>query len=152
MILRNDLSASKRKTLLVAMGGLFGVSFAGSFFPQYLEPQWVVISFAVFGGVVLLRMLAANYHFVMIDTPNQKLRVRYYSIFKMLRRFQAIEFPLDTFLGYSIEARLGGLQRVLILKQRVGNKMGTYPEVNISALSQKELNLLKALLNDRVAK
>ena len=146
--IRNDLSASKKKVLIYAFAFVTLISGVGAaFFPLYLEPRWLTTTVAILFGTVLILNLFGNHHYLWVLVENDKLKVRYYSIFSFLRKFQAIEIPLNTFRGYKVKPSLLGLRKELILRQQVKSQTGTYPPVIISTLSNKEYNALIALLN-----
>ncbi len=145
--IRNDLSASKQKVIIYIFACLTLLGGVGTFFPDYLEPQWALILLAAVSFIILLAMLLGNHSYVWIVVENDKLKIRYYSVISFLRKFRAIEIPLDSFKGYSIKKSILGLRKELILKQKVKNQIGTYPPVYISTMSTKEHNALIALLN-----
>lgn len=147
MTIRNDLSASKQKVLFVAYTSIFAVGAVGSFFPEYLHPQWLTIGVGALGLLLLAWQAVANHHYLWVLVEGEKLKLRYYSMYTFLRKYQAIEIPLASFRGYELRSSYGGVGRQLVLFQQVKNQRASYPPVPISTLSHKEYNALLALLN-----
>lgn len=147
MTLRNDLTASKQKLIMVAIATVSAVSSGAAFFPEYLEPQWLSLALAGAAYLILLLRLAANHHYLWLVVEGDKLKLRYYSVFQVMRKYQAIEIPLSGFRGYAVQKKWGGLRRELVLYQQVKNQRAAYPPVPIVTLTHREYNALLAILN-----
>ena len=146
MTIRNDIEGSKRRLYMLIAGIVALVAGIGAFFPQYVEPQWATFLTASVATFVLVMSLLKDYQFIMADDANQRIRIRYYSILPVLRNYRAIEVAHGNLRGFRTEKRMLGLRTVLVVEATFKGRLATYPPINVTALSEKELSALLRLL------
>jgi len=93
--------------------------------------------------LVYLFMHLVGYYYVGIGVKQKNLVLRFYNVHPFLRRYRAIEMPLNSFKDYEIKTSLFGLKKTLIVTRNTANGAIPYPPVNISAYSTTDLRKLK---------
>ncbi|MEN9443423.1 MAG: hypothetical protein RIS47_313 [Bacteroidota bacterium] len=148
MTLRNEITGAKTKLYMIISTSVAVFSLALSFVPQFIDtPAWFTLSLAGIAAFVLCVILLANHHYIMVDDSQGRIRIRYYTILKLFRKFNAIEIPHGSLVSFEIRRTHLGLRRMLYLKQKVNGQFGMFPPINIGALSANELEKLKSLLS-----
>lgn len=84
--------------------------------------------------VIALLIALMNFQYVRIAVTNNKLIVRYYSVFSVERIFQVIEFPVDQLRNVEVHKYFFGLKWNLKLTIRVQKGLADYPPVSLSGI------------------
>jgi len=92
--------------------------------------------------VVALMITLLNFQFVRITLANNKLIVRYYSIFSVDRLFQMFEFPVEVLRDVEVRKYFFGLKWKMRFTVRVKKGLADYPWVSLSAVSFRERSKL----------
>lgn len=105
-------------------------------------------------GVVLMLMLILirilNFNFVRIQLENERLIIRYYSLYSVDRDYESIEFPVHSLRKVTVKKYLFGLKWDLRLTVRLKQGMADYPPVCLSALPYEERRKLVKVITDLV--
>lgn len=88
--------------------------------------------------VVALVVALLNFQFVRITSANNKLIVRYYSIFSVDRLFQIFEFPVEVLRDVEVRKSFFGLKWKMRFTVRVKKGLADYPWVSLSAISFRD--------------
>jgi hypothetical protein len=93
-------------------------------------------------GVVLMLMLiltrVLNFNFVRFQLENEKLIIRYYSLYSVDRNYESIEFPVHSLRKVIVKKYLFGLKWDLRLTVKLKQGMADYPAVCLSAVPFEE--------------
>ncbi len=93
-------------------------------------------------GVVLMLMLiltrVLNFNFVRFQLENEKLIIRYYSLYSVDRNYESIEFPVHSLRKVIVKKYLFGLKWDLRLTVKLKQGMADYPSVCLSAVPFEE--------------
>jgi hypothetical protein len=131
---------------------LIGIMVSGWFekdvlgIPKY---QWVVLVTMVYLIMIIMARLRQLNYFYFSD-EGDKLLFRYYPIHPLVQKKRAVQIPKIGLVGYDIRTTIMGFRKVLVLRQKVKGKVATYPPIGITALNQKELDLLEKQLDKYV--
>lgn len=122
----------------------------------WLMVMVVFIFFEMFTGLAILAGLflviavsiaLLNFQYVKIAVTNNKLIVRYYSVFSVDRIFQIIEFPVDQLRNVEVNKYFFGLKWNLKLTIRVQKGLADYPPVSLSGIPfRQRSNLVMELM------
>lgn len=99
------------------------------------------IALAILAGLflVIASLIAVlNMQYVRIMVENNKLIVRYYSVFSIERMFQTIEFPVEQLRNVEVYKYFLGLKWDVRFTVRVRKGMADYPPVSFSAIPFKD--------------
>ncbi len=100
--------------------------------------------------VVIALIAAINFQFVRIMANQEKLIVRYYSIFAVDRVYRMVEFPVSMLRKVEIRQYLLGLKLEVRFTVRVKKGLADYPWVCLSAMSFRERKVLVGALRNLV--
>lgn len=100
--------------------------------------------------VIALSIALLDFQYVKVAVVNNKLIVRYYSVFSVDRIFQVIEFPVDRLRNVEVNKYFFGLKWNLKLTIRVQKGLADYPSVSLSGIplrqrSQLVMELMKLI-------
>ena len=105
-------------------------------------------------GVVLLVLLiltrVLNFNFVRIQLENEKLIIRYYSLYSVDRNYESIEFPVHSLRKVTVKKYLFGLKWDLRLTVKLKQGMADYPAICLSAIPFEERRRLVGIIKDLV--
>lgn len=111
---------------------------------------------AVLAGLFLLVAIVIsllNFQFVKITLVNNRLFVRYYSIFSVDRLFQMFDFPVAQLHNVEVKKYFFGLRWNVRFTVRVQRGLADYPPVSFSAISFSErerlITELRKIISDR---
>lgn len=104
------------------------------FMERFTELAILAGSFLVVAIVIAL----LNFQFVRITLANNKLIVRYYSIFSVDRLFQMFEFPVEMLRNVEVRKYFFGLKWNIRFTVRVKKGLADYPWVCLSAIPFRE--------------
>ena len=104
----------------------------------------------IFLAAIYLLMVVYNYmrdyHYIFFSDDSNKIILRFYSMHPLSQAKRSIEIPRGTLLRFEVKNSLMGLNKKLVLFQKVKGGVYKYPAVSITALSQDErMQLLQAL-------
>lgn len=105
-------------------------------------------SIAVAGMYILLILFNSirDYNYIYYNDEKEKISFKYFSLSVFNQRKNAIEIPRKDFTGYSYKARFLGLNKYIVLKQKIKSRVAEYPRISLSLLTKNELSdLLKSL-------
>lgn len=131
---------------------LVGIMVSGWFERDVLgisKYQWIIMVTLVYIlSIILSRLRQLNYFY--FSDEGDKLLIRYYPIHPLVQKKKAIQIPKVGLAGYDIRIYMGGLKKVLILRQKVKGKVAAYPPIGITSLKTSELDLLEKQLDKYV--
>lgn len=91
-----------------------------------------------------------NYNFLSYKDDGNKLLIRFVSFRPFDNAKKAIEIEKKNFGGYQVQKSFFNLKTELILNIKTKNGIAKYPPISISALTKKQVTLLKGALNQYV--
>ncbi|OFY60556.1 MAG: hypothetical protein A2V50_05810 [Bacteroidetes bacterium RBG_19FT_COMBO_42_10] len=109
------------------------------------DTAWTVILVAIWLIIAFWPMIL-NYQFVFFSDEGEKLVFRYFIAGIVSGKKNSVEINKRTFAGYKTESRFFGLIKSIILFQKMGQGVATYPPVYISALTHEQQSKLFASL------
>lgn len=151
MVYSNKNSVSKLKNTLLVTGVILLISatvfiFLGNF---------VIV--AIIAGIFLLALISItmlNFQYVRIMDENNRLIIRYYSVFSVNRQYDSIEFPIGSLRNIEIVKYFFGLKWDVRFTVRIKQGMADYPPVCFSAIPFKDrkklVNTLRRLISERI--
>lgn len=151
MVYSNKNSVSKLKNTLLVTGVILLISatvfiFLGNF---------VIV--AIIAGIFLLALISItmlNFQYVRIMDENNRLIIRYYSVFSVNRQYESIEFPIGSLRNVEVVKFFFGLKWDVRFTVRLKQGMADYPPVCFSAIPfgdrKKLVNTLRRLISERI--
>jgi hypothetical protein len=141
----NKEGVRRIRIYLLSIGLCWLVTMAGLiFFEMFITLAILAVVFLV--TAIFIAIL--NFQYVKITTENNRLTVRYYSIFSVDRLFQMFEFRVDQLRKVEVRKNLLGLKWDIIFTIRVQKGLADFPRVSFSAIPfNKRSKLVKELKN-----
>ncbi len=131
---------------------LVGIMVSGWFERDVLgvsKYQWIIgVTCIYILMIILARLRQLNYFY--FSDEGDKLLIRYYPIHPLVQKKKALKIPKIGLADYEVRNYLGGLKKVLILRQKVKGKVAPYPPIGITSLKTSELELLQKQLDKYV--
>jgi len=131
---------------------LIGIMVSGWFERDVLgisKYQWIIIVTMVYILLIILaRLRKLNYFY--FNDEGDKILIRYYPIHPLVQKKKAIQVPKIGLAGYDFRISMGGLKKVIIIRQKVKGKVAAYPPIGVSSLKTNELELLEKQLDKYV--
>ena len=94
-----------------------------------------------------------NFQYVRIMDENNRLIIRYYSVFSVNRQYESIEFPIGSLRNVEVVKFFFGLKWDVRFTVRIKQGMADYPPVCFSAIPlgerKKLVNSLRRLIVER---
>lgn len=115
------------------------------------DTVWTIILVIIYLVIFFIPMIL-NYQFISYSDDDDNIVLRYFNAGMAGGKKNSIQIYKTTFSGYKTESRLFGLDKSLILYQKVGSEVAKYPPVHIGALSSDQRNKLIRALNAYVQK
>ncbi|HBE40850.1 MAG TPA: hypothetical protein DDW27_06530 [Bacteroidales bacterium] len=115
------------------------------------DTVWTIILIAVY-LIIFFIPIILNYQFISYSDDDENIVFKYFNAGMGGGRKNSIQIYKSTFAGYKTESRLFGLDKSLILFQKVGQGVAKYPPVHINALSKDQMNKLLRALNTFIPK
>jgi len=115
------------------------------------DTVWTIILLSVYLFIFFLPMIL-NYQYISFSDDDENIVFKYFNAGIAGGKKNSIKIYKSTFTGYKTESRLFGLDKSLILYQKVGQGMAKYPPVHISSLSKDQISKLIRTLNMYVPK
>ena len=128
---------------------LIGIMATGWFEQDVLgitKYQWIIIVSLVYLIMVIVSRLR-KLNFFYFSDEGDKILIRYYPIHPLVHKKKAVQIPKISLAGYDVNISAFGLKKVLVLRQKIKGKVAKYPEIGITALNRKEIDLLIKHLN-----
>ena len=143
----------RKMILAIVAGALLMVILVSGWFERDLlgipKYQWVIgVALAYLLLVVASRLRQLNFFYFCDD--GDKILIRYHPIHPLVQKKSAIQIPKIGLLGYDIRSTPFGFRKVIIIRQSIKGKVATYPPIGITALSNKEIDLLEKHLDKYV--
>lgn len=110
---------------------------------------WLAVGAAVF-VVAFLFIASLNFQYIRIFDENEKIIVRYYSVFALARVFQSIEFPVINLMNVETKRYFFSLKEDLILTVRTKQGVAVYPPVSLSCIRRKDRKAITAALQQLI--
>ncbi len=135
MVYSNKNSVAKLKNALLVAGLILLV--AATVF-IFLE-EFVIV--AIIAGVFLMALLLIalmNFQYIRIMDENNRLIIRYYSVFAVSREYQSIEFPIGSLRNVEVQKFFFGLKWDVLFSVRLKQGIAEYPPVCFSAVPMKD--------------
>lgn len=76
-----------------------------------------------------------------------KLTIKYYSLRPFADKHRTIEIPLSSFAKYTIQAKLFGRKKILVIFQKTNGKLAKYPPLSLSAMNKEDIAKLQSRLD-----
>ena len=143
----NKKQLSFLKKSLMVLGLTMLLAMAATIFLQQFEIV-IVLSALFVVGVVLTRIL--NFSYLYLQLENEKLMIRFYSLFSVDRDYESIEFPVASLRRVEVKKYLFGLKWDLHLSVRLKQGLAGYPPICLSALSFADREKLVKLIGELV--
>ena len=115
------------------------------------DTVWTVILIIIYLIIFFIPMIL-NHQFVSYSDDDENIVVKYFNAGIGGGKKNSIRIYKSAFAGYKTESRLFGLDKSLILYQKVGQGTAKYPPVHISALSKDQRDKLIRALNTFIPK
>ena len=96
---------------------------------------------AILTGFFLLSLIiisVLNFQYLYIGKNDNKLIIRFYSVFSVNRDYQSIETPLESIRKVNVTKLLFGLKWNLSLTVKVRQGIADYPPVSLTAVPFKD--------------
>ncbi len=122
------------------------VAFAATFFISGPLPSWVRPVLIIALVLVLIIFYTGGFFFIRAEKKESVLEIKYYNLFPVGRKFQAMQVPLKQFHHYEIKESFGGWFRWMILFQEMRGGIAKFPRVGLSAVGRSTLKELEELL------
>lgn len=113
------------------------------------ETAWTIILIAIYLFIFFIPIML-NHQFISYSDDDENIVIKYFNAGIGGGKRNSIRIYKTAFAGYKTESRLFGLDKSLILYQKVGQNVAKYPPVHISALSKEQRNKLIKSLNDHI--
>ncbi len=113
------------------------------------ETAWTIILIAIY-LIIFSIPIILNHQFISYSDDDENIVIKYFNAGIGGGKKNSIRIYKTAFAGYKTESRLFGLDKSLILYQKVGQNVAKYPPVHISALSKEQRNKLIKSLNDHI--
>ncbi|HOB83622.1 MAG TPA: hypothetical protein PKX27_02825 [Bacteroidales bacterium] len=113
------------------------------------ETAWTIILIAIY-LIIFFIPIMLNHQFISYSDDDENIVIKYFNAGIGGGKKNSIKIYKTAFAGYKTESRLFGLDKSLILYQKVGQNVAKYPPVHISALSKEQRNKLIKSLNDHI--
>ncbi|MFN8240661.1 MAG: hypothetical protein U0X39_07915 [Bacteroidales bacterium] len=98
---------------------------------------WTLILVIIYFIIAFYPMFL-NYQYIFYSDEDDKIIVRYYNTGIATGKKNSVEIRKDVFAGYKVEKKLLGLDRQVILFQKVPKGIAKYPPLHIGALTKSE--------------
>lgn len=112
------------------------------------------LSYIIFLSILYLLYLIIsyilNYNFFSYKDDGNKLVFRFVSFRPFDNAKKAIEIDKKSFGGYQVQQSLFRFKKELVLSIKTKKGLAKYPPISISALSEKQIALLKSALNQHL--
>ncbi len=144
MLYNNKKYLSLLKKILMILGLILLSSMTATIFLQQFEILFILAIILV-AALVLIRIL--NLSFVRIQHENNKLMIRFYSLFAVDRNYESIEFPVASLRRVKVKKYLFGLKWDLHLFVKLKQGMASYPPICLSAIPFGDRKKLVELLS-----
>lgn len=108
------------------------------FFEMFAELAILAVLFLVIALLIAL----LNFQYLRIAVTNNKLIMRYYSVFSVDRVFQVIEFPVNQLRNVEVHKYFFGLKCNVRFTIRVQKGLADYPPVSLSAVPFRDRSKL----------
>jgi hypothetical protein len=115
------------------------------------DAQWTIIVVVIWLVICTLPMVL-NYQYISFSDEEESIVFRYFNAGIVGGRKNSVEINKAVFAGYSIENKLLGLSKSLVLFQKVGQGTAKYPPIHITALSAEQRTKLIKSLNSWLPK
>ncbi len=106
-----------------------------------------IIFFTIIYILFILKFYVTNYNYFSFNDEGNKLIFRFVSFRPFDNEKKAIEIDKKKFGGYQFKRSYLNLKLELILKVSTKQGLANYPPISISALSDKDITLLKNALS-----
>lgn len=147
MLYNNKKYLSSLKIRLMISGIVLLLAMSVAIFLQRFDIV-LILSLLFISGLILTRIL--NFSFVRIQQENNKLMVRFYSLFAVDRNYESIEFPVTSLRHVTVKKYLLGLKWDLHLTVKLKQGMAGYPPISLSAIPFGDRKKLVAMIKDLV--
>lgn len=111
------------------------------------DTVWTIILIVIYLIIVSLPVIL-NHQFISYSDDDDNIVIKYFNAGIGGGKKNSIKIYKSAFAGYKTESKLFGLDRSLILFQKVGQGVAKYPPVHISALSKDQRDKLIRSLNE----
>ena len=115
------------------------------------DTAWTIILIVIYLIIFFIPMIL-NHQFVSYSDDDENIVIKYFNAGIGGGKKNSIRIYKNAFAGYMTESRLFGLDKSLILFQKVGQGTAKYPPVHISALSKDQRDKLIRALNTFIPK
>ena len=115
------------------------------------DVAWTIILISIYLIVFFIPVIL-NYQFVSYSDDDDNIVLKYFNAGMAGGKKNSMKIYKTAFAGYKTGSRLFGLDKSIILFQKVGQGIAKYPPVHISALSKDQRNKLIRALNELLPK
>lgn len=116
----------------------------------FLEKYVLLLCLGIFLVLMLVLTRILNFNFVRIQLENERLIIRYYSLYSVDRNYESIEFPVYSLRKVTVKKYLFGLKWDLRLSVKLKQGMADYPVVCLSAVPFEDRRRLVKTIKDLV--
>lgn len=146
MKLNNYLNTAKLKIFyIVGLGFIIGLGIY-----LYFEKisNVFILGFISALIIIYITILFRKLNYLYLENTSNKIIVRYYSAFPLLRKYKSFEIPTEQFLNYEIKSFLFGFNKYVQFSVKTQKGVLKYPPVSITLLTKKQVNSLVKILNE----
>jgi hypothetical protein len=98
---------------------------------------WTLLVIAIWVIVAFMPMIL-NYQFIFFSDDGNNIVFKYFNAGIVGGKKNSLEINKQTFVGYKIESRFLGLSKSIILYQKIGQRIGKFPPMYITALKKEQ--------------
>jgi hypothetical protein len=109
--------------------------------------SYLILFFSAIYLIIILYAYLKDYYYIYFNDESNKIILRYYSMRPFSQAKHSIEIPRGNLARYEIKTSMWGLNKKIILYQKVKAGVYKYPSVSLTALSSQEMNQLIQALN-----
>jgi len=130
--------------LVFGIGALISALISGVVGEFSRDPWTIVVPIILALLYGFMHLLKLNY--IWFSDDGDKILIRFYYVHPYMRKKKAYQIPKNALEDFDIKISYGGLRKDLILYQRHGKEIITYPTLGISLLNDKQLKEIDLLL------
>ncbi|MCU0454891.1 MAG: hypothetical protein MUE74_01210 [Bacteroidales bacterium] len=110
------------------------------------ETAWTLILVGIY-LIILFFPMILSYQYVWFSDDEEHIVIRYFFAGMVGGKKNSVSINKRTFAGYKYEKKKLGLDKSIILYQKIGQGIAKYPPIHISALSGDQKQKLFSLLD-----
>jgi hypothetical protein len=110
------------------------------------DTAWTLILVGIY-LIILFFPMVLSYQYFWFSDDEEHIVIRYFFAGMVGGKKNSVSISKRTFAGYKLEKKKLGLDKSIILYQKIGQGIAKYPPIHISALSKDQKYKLFSLLD-----